>query len=681
MPLRLFCLLLFALVPAHAGAQVPLVLSPEMKRADLVPHMTILRDAGGTMSVAQAAESPEWQALHGAFNEGFTQDALWLRVKVERPAGSPREWILEVNNAVLDDVRLYRRTAAGTWEEHRAGEDIPRDQWDLPYRNPVFRIDLDEPAQQTLWLRISSRNSISAQIALWRPPSFDDASRAESLAYGLLLGIYITIIAIHLLFWRWTHSAVNGWYALYVVNSLLHIALSFGFVQQYTGMSGRVGDMALSLLICVSLWLGAKMSTQVLELAPRMPRTSRWLVGSMAVLSAMTGLLSLTVSYAAGVAPAQIVAVVEVAVLIAIALRLMRQGYWPAAMFLAAFGLYYIGIVLRVARNFMLLPPNLLTDNSFQISAIAHMVVMSLAIFYRYNSLRAAAEQAQAETLMLKTKRAEALEDEVAARTRSLTAEIARREQLEADLRTSLDVEKLARQEQRDFVEMVSHEFRTPLAIVDTSVQRIAGSEPSAATRERCSNIRQATRRMIRLMDEFLSLDRVDGDLATFTAVDEDAAAIVRGAAAEWDQGSIEVACIDLPRHIACDAGLLRIALRNLLANAMRHSPAGVAVRLHAQGRADGGIDFAVADAGCGIPADEIPRLFQKYFRGRGAQNKPGAGLGLYLVERIATLHGGTVAVTSSAAGSRFVLAVPGGAAIGPDARERPEGATKTLRF
>ena len=413
----------------------------------------------------------------------------------------------------------------------------------------------------------------------------------------------------------------------------------------------------------------------------RMPRTSRWLVGSMAVLSAMTGLLSLTVSYAAGVAPAQIVAVVEVAVLIAIALRLMRQGYWPAAMFLAAFGLYYIGIVLRVARNFMLLPPNLLTDNSFQISAIAHMVVMSLAIFYRYNSLRAAAEQAQAETLMLKTKRAEALEDEVAARTRSLTAEIARREQLEADLRTSLDVEKLARQEQRDFVEMVSHEFRTPLAIVDTSVQRIAGSEPSAATRERCSNIRQATRRMIRLMDEFLSLDRVDGDLATFTAVDEDAAAIVRGAAAEWDQGSIEVACIDLPRHIACDAGLLRIALRNLLANAMRHSPAGVAVRLHAQGRADGGIDFAVADAGCGIPADEIPRLFQKYFRGRGAQNKPGAGLGLYLVERIATLHGGTVAVTSSAAGSRFVLAVPGGAAIGPDARERPEGAAKTLRF
>lgn len=664
MLLRLLALLLFALASVPAWGQEPLVLSPEMTRADLAPHLSILWNSGEVMGVAEAADSHDWHALHGAFNVGFTQDTLWLRLTIERPADSPSEWILEVNNAVLDDVRLYRRAAANIWEEHLAGEDNPRDQWDLPYRNPVFRVVLTELGQNTLWLRVRARNSISAQFTLWRPASFEEAARDESLAYGMLLGIYITIIAIHLLFWRWTHTAVNGWYALYVVNSLIHIALSFGFVQQYTGMPGRISDILLSLLICVSLWVGAKMSTGVLELAPRMPRTSRWLVRSMAALSTITGLLSLTVTYAMGVGTAQIVGVIEVAVLTAISLRLVRQGYGPAALFLAAYGLFFIGIVLRVARNFMLLPPNLLTDNSFQISAIAHMVVMSLAIIYRYNQMRKAAEQAQAETLMLKIKRAEELEDEVAARTRSLTTEIARREQLEVDLRKSLEVEKRARQEQRDFVEMASHEFRTPLAIIDTSVQRIASSELAAATRERCSNIREATQRMIRLMDEFLSLDRVDGDLVSFTLVEEGAAAIVRGAAAEWDRGCIEVACADLPDCIACDAGLLRIALRNLLANAVRHSPEGTSVHFQAQGREDGGIDFTVADAGCGIPEDELPRLFQKYFRGRGAQDKAGAGLGLYLVERIARLHGGAVAVTSSATGSRFVLAIPGGATI-----------------
>ena len=185
------------------------------------------------------------------------------------------------------------------------------------------------------------------------------------------------------------------------------------------------------------------MSTGVLELAPRMPRTARWLTRAMAAISAVTALLSLTVSYPAGVAPAQVVAVIEVVVLIVISVHLLRRGYSPAALFLAAFALYFLGILLRVARNFTLLPPNLLTDNSFQISAIAHMVVMSLAIMYRYNSIREAAKQAQAETLRLNIKRAQELEKEVAERTRLLTGEIARRAQLETDLRRSLEVEKL----------------------------------------------------------------------------------------------------------------------------------------------------------------------------------------------------------------------------------------------
>lgn len=660
MMFRLLFLVLFALPSLYVWAQAPLVVSAETKRADLIPHMSILRDPGGVISVSEAANASDWQALAGQFNMGFTKDALWLRVEVERPTTSPQhEWIVEVNNAVLDDLRLFLHSPAGAWEEHRAGEDIPRDEWDIPYRNPVFRIDLAEAGQHTLWLRISSRNSVSAQITLWQPAYFGGATRSESLAYGLLLGAYLTMIIVHLFFWRLTREPVSGWYALYVIDSFFHVALNFGYLQQYTGIPGRISDVLLSLLVCVSIWIGAKMSIGVLELAPRMPRTSRWLIRSTAAISGMTALLSITVSYAAGMVPAQLAGFVEVVVLMTIALRLQHQGYRPAAFFLAAFGVLCVGVMIRVARNFMLLPPNFLTDNSFQIAAIAHMLVMNLAIINRYNDMKAAAALAQADALQLKTEHAETLEKEVAARTASLTIEIAQREKLESELRNRLDVEKQARQEQRDFVAMASHEFRTPLTIIDTSAQRIAGSEVAAATRERCSSIRKATRRMTRLMDEFLTIDRVDEDILSFTAVDEDTDRIVCSAADEWDRGSIQVACANLPPCIACDAGLLRIALRNLLANAVHHSPEGVAVQFRALGRVDGGVDFEVVDAGCGIPADEMPKLFQKYFRGRNAQHKPGAGLGLYLVERIAKLHGGTVAVTSSALGSRFVLTVP----------------------
>lgn len=659
MLLRLFCFLLFALASLHIHAEARLLLNPDTKRLDLAPRMSILRDAAGTLDPTTVLPSNDWRTLAGSFNVGFTQDAIWLRVDVEQSPASVRQWILEVNNAVFDDVRLFLRAQDGNWIEHRAGEDIPREQWDFSYRNPVFRFSLAEPGPNTLLLKITSRNSISAQITLWDPEFFAEASRTESLAYGLLLGAYITIIIFHLFFWRWTREPVNGWYAAYVIDSCFHVALSFGFIQQYTGLPGRISDAILAVLIGGSLWLGAKLCTDVLELAPRMPRTSRWLIRTAAAVSLISVTLSLTVNYATGVAPAQLVGFVEVLVLIVVSLRLLLRGHQPAAFFLAAYGLYFIGILLRVARNFTLLPPTLLTDNSFQIAAIGHMVLMSLAVINRYNNIKLAAERVQAEALRLKTDYAENLEKEVTIRTSSLSAEISRRKMLEEHLQKNLDVEKQTRQEQREFVSMVSHEFRTPLAIIDTSAQRIAGSENATTTQERCRNIREATKRMTRLMDEFLSQDRLDGDLITFAAKAEDSTMIVQGAAAEWDASRLEVICKDLPKQIACDDGLLRVALRNLIANAMRHSPENTLVQLYAQGQSDGGVTFEIVDSGCGIPSDEIPKLFQKYFRGRNSQGQPGAGLGLYLVKRIAQLHGGSINVTSAPTGSHFELSIP----------------------
>jgi signal transduction histidine kinase len=83
-------------------------------------------------------------------------------------------------------------------------------------------------------------------------------------------------------------------------------------------------------------------------------------------------------------------------------------------------------------------------------------------------------------------------------------------------------------------------------------------------------------------------------------------------------------------------------------------------VRKTVQGTPDGGLAISVQDEGAGIPADEIPKLFQKYFRGRGAQGQPGAGLGLYLVESIAVLHGGAVHVESALTkGTTLILTLP----------------------
>ena len=136
---------------------------------------------------------------------------------------------------------------------------------------------------------------------------------------------------------------------------------------------------------------------------------------------------------------------------------------------------------------------------------------------------------------------------------------------------------------------------------------------------------------------------------------------LVSNVVADCPAGLIELSATDLPPTLLCDWKLVRVAVHNLVANGLRHSPAGVPLQIALSGQADGAVQIEIKDAGNGIPIDEIGRIFEKYFRGRGAMGEPGAGLGLYIVQHIARLHGGSVSAYSEPnQGSTFVLALPG---------------------
>ena len=110
--------------------------------------------------------------------------------------------------------------------------------------------------------------------------------------------------------------------------------------------------------------------------------------------------------------------------------------------------------MLRLARSLGLAEPSVLTDYSYQIGSIIHMLMMSLAISGHYNAMKRERLATQVAVNRL-------LEEQIAKRIAALKQEIGRRETLEIELRQALAVEQQARQQQRDFVAMVSHEFRT----------------------------------------------------------------------------------------------------------------------------------------------------------------------------------------------------------------------------
>lgn len=632
-------------------------------------HLALLRDPGGRLDAAGAAAAPDWRILPGAVNAGYTRDTLWIRLSVQRPAQAPSRWLLALSHALLDDVQLYRRDSGGPWRllQH-SGEDIGREQWPVDARNVQLPLRLDSEAPTELLLRLQSKNAMSTTISFATPEVYGGAARREYFYYGLGFGFGLLLIAFHTLFWQMTRERLSAWYLLYVSNALLVEALTAGLPQQLLALPVELSDPWLGLCLCAGLAIGIRFAFMQLGIDQRWPRFSRVTLRGVVLTSVLAALLVLSDHNGAGMLAMQPVAMLSIVFLLGSALWLLRRDEGQARAFLLVFGIYYAGVMISFVRNMGWLPANVWTNNAAALGTLLHMLLMSLRLNRRYDALRREKEAAQTRIVQMIGRHNEQLEQQVRHRTADLRLEIERRQHLENELRAALEIERRAKQQQLDFVAMVSHEFRTPLAIINTTAQQIAKNLDAARekTLARCRNLRMAVQRMAALVDEYLTADRMDTGQAQFrprACEREELTELLDDLVADWPEGRVLLHDAELPPALVCDPGLLRVALRNLLANADRHTPAGRAIELRVEAPTPAGLCIRVSNPGDAVPADEVPRLFEKYFRGRQALQSPGAGLGLYLVHQIAELHGGQARLDSAGQDGavRFSLALPAG--------------------
>ncbi|HEX9173524.1 MAG TPA: PAS domain-containing sensor histidine kinase [Telluria sp.] len=217
--------------------------------------------------------------------------------------------------------------------------------------------------------------------------------------------------------------------------------------------------------------------------------------------------------------------------------------------------------------------------------------------------------------------------------------------------------------EQKRFASMLNHEFRTPLSTIDGAIQRleVTGVHADEATRQRYRKITVAVDRLIGMLDDYLSPERMEtiGRQRQATSVAprqllEEGAAIARAAGRH-----VTVEAAELPAALRCEPDGLRLAIKVLLDNAIQYSP-GASVIALAGRHAEGGIELAVRDSGPGIPSEEASHIFDKFYRGANAAGLPGSGLGLYMARSVIEVHGGTLSHANPAAGgSEFRIWLP----------------------
>lgn len=221
--------------------------------------------------------------------------------------------------------------------------------------------------------------------------------------------------------------------------------------------------------------------------------------------------------------------------------------------------------------------------------------------------------------------------------------------------------------ERTDMLNVLAHEVRQPLNNASAALQSAQGALRKRVDDLVTGRVKQAQQ----VLGEVLG--SIDNTLAVATLLARseplpryevdiaDMVSIAIADMAEGERGRVRVEHDTLTRTALMDMSLMRLALRNLLSNALKFSPPGspVVVRI-SETENPPALHLAVTDSGTGVSADVLPRLFSRGAHGRGGRGAHGLGLGLYIVERVMALHqGGVRLLATSAVGTTFELVLP----------------------
>lgn len=253
--------------------------------------------------------------------------------------------------------------------------------------------------------------------------------------------------------------------------------------------------------------------------------------------------------------------------------------------------------------------------------------------------------------------------DNLQERVDAATEELRRKAE---ELRRSLEKEQELNTLQRQFVSMASHEFRTPLAIIDSSAQKLQRQKNNVSSDDlaiRTGKIRTAVERMTSLMESTLSAARLESGALDVSISTCDARSLIEKVC-EHQQELTHTHFITLdleaiPETIQADSGAIEQIFTNLLSNAVKYSPEAPEINISAWTK-DDEVHFAVSDKGLGIDKEELPKMFTRFFRATTSTGIAGTGIGLNLVKLLVEAHGGSIRVESTkGTGSTFTVSLP----------------------
>ncbi|MTI12537.1 sensor histidine kinase [Sansalvadorimonas verongulae] len=553
---------------------------------------------------------------------GYTRDVVWFRIPLKRPQSIRSDWILKISPSYLDHVDFWLEQGGTVVASESIGR---RDYSEVGYILPdALQTHLDIPeGHSTLYLRVRTGTTLAILPALMAPDAFLIQSERNSFRIGLVIGAMLLVFVFNLLGWWITRVGLYGLFAGYVGFGAFSILEGAGLISSFFWSEWQLlTSRPLSISLGFS-WLFAYMFFMQLLV----DKKKEWwllplyyLLFAFAIAQIFAGVIGGNAySYVTEVMVP--VGIVVTGLTMVSALRLILKGESGSQKLL---GVAYLPHALLLIPNQLFtggwLSPSLFSIFSQTQGGILQIAVLQVVLMYRVKDVL--------------QERNRALEDAT-----RVNAEVER--------------ERKIREEQSRFLAMITHEIRTPLAVVDMSVQSLKAMDqnPDSFHKTRYSRIQSAVKRMATLLELGLKKDGLNGeiwqpdaqvDLVTLSQKVISEFPVDQHERIQWD-GTVQAA------FILGNQAALKLTCFNLIENALKYSD-DKAVLVSA-GESDNGFYWQVDDQGQGIPQEQRGKIFEKFFRAGEHSGKPGLGLGLYIAQQIIERHKGRIACLPSRLG------------------------------
>jgi signal transduction histidine kinase len=599
--------------------------------------MEILRDASGAMRFEDARAGV--YAPAGPINIGYDEAAYWLKLSLCSDASGA--YLLEVSSE-LDhaDAFIIRQDRI---EERHTGDLLPYETRDVPVQAAAFRVNLVAGEPLTVYVRASSKNTISFAPRLYASESFAARSRAGGFAEGGYYGVTLALMLFNLLLFIGLRDPVQLWYVVFE----LGVAATWATLDELParfGMPGAERWGPHGEIVCVSIAAigGVGFARAFLGTRKTMPRADLAIVG-IAIAAGILGLMGVFTADRTIQQIGMCVIMTWSFAMFLVAVIAVRRRTRNAMFFLLAWSLMLAGLAMNTLRSMGAFSTGILSSYALGVAAprvgsAIEAMVLALGLVVRVDRLRRENVLANEAVLAERTARTETLER---------------------------------------LVSGVAHEVGNPLNFIVGGAGVLAGEMPRSNVRvaRALRVVQQGTERIRRIVDNLRQYSHAKDVPLGATCVEEEIAATLGLVAERVARQKIGVVRAVAPvAAVQARPGELSQVLANLISNACDWMLEGGTLRIACT--SDGSVvDIVIADSGPGVPEDVRATIFEPFFTTRTA----GTGLGLAISAEIARRHGWELRLLERGdprggklGGAAFLLRVPVRRGHGPETDATP---------